>query len=232
MPLATHLSGSAQNPIITAAQSILSALVDIERTLADSGVLEVLESEGREHAAKRQRTSETPGSHRSTESQLKEAAAERGRLRQHLLSAIPWRNRVKHDAAPWQESYKERLDSKIQEMSYWNQVLYSILPNDLRDSILRQGISSYVLADVEEVAPVSRLGEGVMSQQAKLFEANKKLEENDSLSSHDPEVLRQRLINADMLDMSGVTDDDSFSLVQYRHGQRGGSFSSSLSMPV
>lgn len=232
MPLATHLSGAVQNPIITVAESILSALIDIQGILADSGVLEVLASKDREHPAKRQRISEAPGSHRSPGSQLKEAAAGGGRFRQHLLSAIPWRKRVKHDATPWRESHKERLDSKIQEINHWNHVLYSILPNNLRESILRQGISSYVLADVEEVEPVSRLKQGVMSQQAKLFEANKKLEEHDYRSLYALEVLRQKLINVDMLDMSGVTDGDAFSLVQYREGQRGRLFPSSLSMPV
>jgi hypothetical protein len=216
--LAVHLSGSAQNPIVTAAQSILSALIDIERAFRELGVLEVLESQS---SVEWQPTNEAQGTPRSAESRLKEAASARSRMSRHLVSAIPWRKRVKHDAAPWRESNKERLNSKIQEISYWNEVLYSVLPSDLKDSILRQGISSYVLADPEEAAPISQLGEGVMSQQAKLFEANKKLAENDSLTSFTPEVLRQRLINLNVFDVSGVADQDTFSLVRYKHGQGG-----------
>jgi len=219
VPLAIHLSSSTQNPIITAAQSILSALVEIERVLRDSGALEVLENHERENSAKRQRTSGTPGMLRSAERQVREVASARSQLSQRLMLAIPWRKRVKHDAAPWRESHRECLESKIQEISYWNQVLYSVLPSDLKDSILWQGISSYVLADPEEVAPVSRLGEGVMSQQAKLFEAYRKLAENETLSPIIPEVLRQRLINLEAFDMSSASDQDAFSLVSYKNGQ-------------
>lgn len=221
VPLAIHLSSSAQNPIITAAQSILSALVEVERVLRDSGALEVLESHERENSAKRQRTNGTLCTLRSAESQVRDAASVRSQLSQRLMLAVPWRKRVKHDAAPWRESHKECLDSKIQEINYWNQVLYSVLPSDLKDSILWQGISSYVLADPEEVAPVSRLDEGVMSQQAKLFEAHRKLARNETLTPVVPEVLRQRLINLEVFDMSAASDQDYFSLVSYRNGHGG-----------
>jgi hypothetical protein len=168
-----------------------------------------------------QTANEAPSTPRPAESWLKEAASASSRMSRHLVSAIPWRKRVKHNATPWRESNKERLTSKIHEISYWNQVLYSLLPSDLKESILRQGISSFVLADLEEAAPISQLGEGVISQQAKLCEANKKLAENTCLTSFTEEVLRQRLINLDVFDMSSVAEQDTFSLVRYKYSQGG-----------
>jgi len=206
-------------------------LVDIESTLGESGVLEALELERREnHPAKRQRVTETPELPNPPSVQVKEAASARARLSQHLVSAVPWRKRIRQDATPWRESHKQRLDSKIQEIGYWNQVLYSLLPHDLRESILRQGISSYVLADTEEVALVSRLDEGAISQQARFYEAHKRLAENNSLGPTAPEVLRQRLIPMDAFDAPGVVNQGAFSLVRYRHEQ-GGKFSGFIYHP-
>lgn len=216
MPLLTvYLSSSAENPIVSAAQGVLGVLLDIESLFRESGVLEVMESQSILSGSPRDGMLVK---RKRIEDQVSEAILTKNKMRRQLMEAIPWRKRVKHDAAPWRQSDKQRLESKLQEMVYLNDVLYKMLPPELKDSILRQGISGYVLADPGEATALSQLGDTALSQQARFFEAHRKLMTNNSMVSPALEA-RQRLIDISQFDPVRNYDDEPFSIVRSSNGQ-------------
>ncbi|RYP39206.1 hypothetical protein DL767_002314 [Monosporascus sp. MG133] len=148
-----------------------------------------------------------------------DASSARNRMAQQLMSAIPWRKRVKHDATPWKQSRKERLEKKLEEMVYWNEILYNILPFELKNSILRQGISGYMLADPGEATFLSELDNSALSQQAKLFEAYRKLAITDSNASTSVDEVRSRLIDFSTLGPVIFEDGQPFSIVRSSNDQ-------------
>lgn len=121
---------------------------------------------------------------------------------------------MKHDATPWKPSNKERLEKKLEEMVYWNNILYNILPLELKNSILRQGISGYMLADPGEAKFLSELDNSALSQQAKLLEAYQKLKIIGSNVSNMVDEVRSRLIDLSTLDPVRLEDDQPFSIVR------------------
>jgi hypothetical protein len=208
MPLfAAMVPPPAQNPVITIAQSIVRILQEIEGVLRDSGALSALES--------RAGTTGPEGSvrsgPRSIGDQLGEARLGVEGLSRHLLSAVSWRKRVKHDATPWRQSNKELLDDKLQQLGRWNDVLFSILPRELRESILTQGMSGLLLAQPEEAGSIAGLDRGAISQQAKLLQVHRKLAGNESKNSSMSDYSRTRLLHIDRSDIQG--DGESFSIV-------------------
>ena len=216
MPLfAAMVPPPAQNPVITIAQSILRILQEIEGDLRDSGALGALESrggttgpEGRVWSGPRLIGDQLDGARLAAEG-----------LSRQLLSAVSWRKRVKHDATPWRQSNKELLDDKLQEIGRWNDLLFSILPRELRESILTQGMSGLLLAQPEEAGSIAGLGRGAISQQAKLLQVNRKLAENESKNSSTSDDSRTRLLHINRSDIQG--DGESFSIVCSSGGQPG-----------
>ncbi|KAH8586369.1 hypothetical protein B0O99DRAFT_678815 [Bisporella sp. PMI_857] len=212
--LAAHLSNTAQNPIVSIAQSILGILQEIESLFRESGVLQVMESQNSQSLR-----NGMPAQPKPIRDQIADMASARNRMSHQLMSAIPWRKRVKHDATPWRSSNKERLETKLGEMVYWNGILYSILPLELKNSILRQGISGYMLADTGETKFLSELDNSALSQQAKLFEAYRKLTITDSKVSTTVDEVRARLIDLNTLGPVRLEDDQPFTVVRSSNDQ-------------
>jgi len=216
MPLlAVDLSSSTQNPIVNAAQGVLSILVDIEQLLRDSGILEVMKS----HST----SSEMPSigaqaKRRRIEDQVSKATSPRNKMSRQLMSAVPWRKRVKYDATPWRESNKQRLEKKLEEMVYLNDILYNILPHEFKDSILRQGISGYVLADPGEATSLSQLGYAALSEQARFLETHRQLMAN-SITSRTPNEVRENLIDIKQFELVTGDGGESFSIMRSPDGK-------------
>ncbi len=159
--LAAEFSKLPYNPIVSAAESIIHALQEMEKILRKEGVLSTIQL----------RASATQSSPDPQTQPLKDLVDDRLLSRYRMsrsLKSISWTTRVKHDATPWRPSNKQELEKQLQNMTYWTRVLYDILPAEIKDSVLWQGISGYVLIDPESVRAIARLNQGVMSQQAQL----------------------------------------------------------------
>ncbi|CAI4212063.1 unnamed protein product [Parascedosporium putredinis] len=67
---------------------------------------------------------------------------------------------------------KELMRHTSCSIVYWNDALYSILPQALRDSVLQLGIAGYVFDDAQQGADVARLGgerDGLLRRSAKIL---------------------------------------------------------------
>jgi len=216
--LATKLSHSSQHPLVSIAHSIVSILKEVEGILRRSGALDALDS----------RTTTNDNGARSRppnllENHLNNAKSAAEGLSRHLQSAVPWRKRVKHDATPWRRSDRELLDENLRELGRWNDILYSILPHELRDSILQQAMSGLLLANPEEATYLADIGQGAISQQARLLQVHRRLAENVFPSSSVSNEARERLVS---IDMTGIPADDGepYSVVRASNGQQGKTF--------
>ncbi|KAK3899697.1 hypothetical protein C8A05DRAFT_36673 [Staphylotrichum tortipilum] len=82
----------------------------------------------------------------------------RRRRARRLLKNTSFTRRVIHSAKPWGDADKNELEKEAQKLRSGNDQLYSILPQRLRDVILEQGISGYLLHDAPAATAVSSLG--------------------------------------------------------------------------
>ncbi|EXM17336.1 HeLo domain superfamily [Fusarium oxysporum f. sp. vasinfectum] len=174
-PLQVTLDKQFGKPIIDAATSVLTLLEKIERILQRNGVLAVMQAEpavtdhdgdlGEATAKSRQR--------------LKRFANE-------FLKHTPWTTRIKHSTSPWKEDTdKTALDDSLESMIYWNNTLYSILPQNIRDSILELGIAGYALDSPENIKDIVNLSNnrnGTLSQSAKLMTIRRRFKDGSDLS--------------------------------------------------
>ena len=160
-----------------------------------------------------------PVKHTRIEDQLSNVTSTKSKMSRQLMSTIPWRNRVKYDATPWRVSDKQRLEGKLQDMVYWNDKLYDMLPHELRDSILRQGLSSFMLSDPKEAKSLSRLGYAALSEQAGFMEVYRQLMADNSITSPTPDEMRQRLIDIERFELVGGNYGESFSIMRSPTGQ-------------
>jgi hypothetical protein len=173
-PLQVTLDKQFGKPIIDAAASVLRLLERIEGILQRNGVLVVMQVEpavvdpgvdlGEATAKSRQR--------------LKRFANE-------LLKHTPWTTRIKHSTSPWkEETDKAALDDSLESIIYWNNTLYSILPQNIRDSILELGIAGYALDSPENIKDIVNLSNdrnGTLSQSARLMTIRQRFKDGADL---------------------------------------------------
>ncbi|KAF4945005.1 hypothetical protein FGADI_12264 [Fusarium gaditjirri] len=184
-PLQVTLDKQFGKPIIDAATSVLRLLEKIEGVLQRNGVLVALQAEP---------AVTDPGA------DLGEATANsRQRLRRfasELLKHTPWTTRIKHSTSPWKEdSDKTALNDSLESITYWNNTLYSILPQNIRDSILELGIAGYALDSPENIKDIINLSNdrnATLSQSAKLMTIRKHFKDGPGLGA-DVDAVLQRM---------------------------------------
>ncbi|KAM0548045.1 hypothetical protein ACHAPJ_010103 [Fusarium lateritium] len=202
------------NPIIDAAASVLRILEKIEGILQRNGVLTVMQS----------KPPVTNDSANLEEETLK-ARQRLKNLANDLLKSTPWATRIKHNASPWkEESDKTALDGSLDSMIYWNNALYSILPRNLRDSILELGIAVYALdtADtLDNIRGISNLSTDrneTLSQSAKLMTLRQQFRNGSSVNKDLDTILNKMERNVTSfygLDAAKVFGGCQYSIAEY-----------------
>lgn len=112
-------------------------------------------------------------------------------LAKGLLKRTAWFERLKYDATPWKESDKTQMKGILDDFKYWNESLYAILPHNIRDSVLEQGITGYILDDIHDAEAVSKAGIGtnawnsVLNESAELLVLRQKSKRKQIAGSSD-----------------------------------------------
>jgi hypothetical protein len=157
------------SPILNAASTILEMLKEIEEILRRSGCLSADDSP----ALSRSKI----GDFRSFSvgvGAVQRVASGRSRRARALLRSTPFLTRLVHNAKPWGEPDKTRMDEILSHLKYCNDFLYGILPQKIRDSVLEQGIAGYILEDGNSIRTASTISqvtqhEASLSQTMDLF---------------------------------------------------------------
>ncbi|KFA53575.1 hypothetical protein S40293_09241 [Stachybotrys chartarum IBT 40293] len=204
------------NPILDAASSVLKLLEEIESILQQNGVLSAT------NQASKAGTSSRVGESIS----LKEGATgSRARLKmlsRELMRHTPWQTRVAHTMSPWKEaSDKVKLDSSLESIIYWNNALYSILPQNLRGSILELGLAGYALATSNNIRDISRLESHrntMLSQSARLMELRQRFKNGVPMDSDVEKLMammKKEIRQFQNLDSARTSGGNQYSIVGY-----------------
>ncbi|KKY15326.1 hypothetical protein UCRPC4_g06383 [Phaeomoniella chlamydospora] len=185
-PLASQLYTHIQHPVTTAASSVLQSLEQLERLLSENHVLDVANGLPAQHTT----IPVTAGTaNLNLNDDISRFRARHKNYAKGLMKGTSWFKRLKYDAAPWKETDKTRIEKIIQDINYWNGSLYSILPDSIRESVLRQGIAGYVLDDEDNASGISKSSKDshgpdkLLAECAELLIARRKLKHSTPLSS-------------------------------------------------
>lgn len=137
-------------PIEDAAIATLKLLEDIQKVLEQYKILQIgtqidqqqQQSLNNNHAARQVPISKLQ------ESTI-QAAMHHKALVASLQRKTPWHKRVLAGSAPWKTADKDKLEEKLAKFTAWNVNLYNLLPSEVRDSVLRQGLGAYLLESGE-----------------------------------------------------------------------------------
>ncbi|KAF4341454.1 hypothetical protein FBEOM_4615 [Fusarium beomiforme] len=215
-PLQVTLDKQFGKPIIDAATSVLRLLEKIEGILQSNGVLVIMKAEpfatddgvdlGEQTTKARQR--------------LKRFANE-------LLKHTSWTTRIKHSTSPWKDdSDKTALDDSLESIIYWNNTLYSILPQNIRDSILELGIAGYALDSSDNIKDVVNLSDdrnGTLSQSARLMTIRQRFKDGPDSSKDMAAIIHQMELKENAFE--GLVAANVFKGCQYtiaQHTSAGG----------
>ncbi|KAF5246000.1 hypothetical protein FANTH_7090 [Fusarium anthophilum] len=209
-PLQVTLDKQFGKPITGAATSILRLLEKIEEILQRNGVLVVMQAE----PVVTDQGADLSEATAKSRQRLKRFASE-------LLKHTPWTTRIKHSTSPWKEdSDKAVLDDSLESMIYWNNTLYSILPQNIRDSILELGIAGYALDPSENIKDIVNLSNdrnGTLSQSAKLMSIRQRFKDGMGLSADIDAILQQMELKEAAFE--GLVAADVFKGCQYTISQ-------------
>lgn len=149
--LTVHLQTNLGSPVILAASNIQRLLEESEEVLKKNGALSVA-------IASSTTSNQSATSGRDPENLESKSAMRRQTQKQFvqdLQRKTPWFKRLKHDATPWRDSDKTKLDGILTDMEYWNDSLYCMFPTKIRDSVLEQGLAGYLLINPDNAKAVS-----------------------------------------------------------------------------
>ncbi|ENH66843.1 hypothetical protein FOC1_g10007502 [Fusarium oxysporum f. sp. cubense race 1] len=209
-PLQVTLDKQFGKPIIDAATSVLRLLEKIEGILQRNGVLVVMQAE----PAVTDHDGDLGEATAKSRKRLKRFANE-------LLKHTPWTTRIKHSTSPWKEDTdKTALDDSLDSMIYWNNTLYSILPQNIRDSILELGIAGYALDSPENIKDIVNLSNnrnGTLSQSAKLMTIRRRFKDGSDLSVDLDAILQKMELKEAAFE--GLVAADVFKGCQYTISQ-------------
>ncbi|KAL2686859.1 hypothetical protein Neosp_004401 [[Neocosmospora] mangrovei] len=203
-------------PITDAAVNILKLLEKIEEILKRNGILTIFQAQ--------------PPEPRQTLDLSEETSKSRTRLKKFaddLLKHTPWITRIKHNASPWKDNDKSALDSALESMIYWNNALYSILPQNLRDSILELGIAGYALDTSENIGDISTLSSNrntVLSQSAKFIRLRQRFKDGATTDADLDAILHKmerKMNHFEGIDASKVLEGSQYSIAHYSPGDEG-----------
>ncbi|KAF4960304.1 hypothetical protein FSARC_10501 [Fusarium sarcochroum] len=212
-PLQMTLTKQFGNPIVDAATSVLKLLEKVEGILQRNGVLIVVQSQ-------------PPVTSNSVDLE-EETSKARQRLKafaNDLLKRTSWTTRIKHSTSPWKDdSDKAALDNSLDSIIYWNNTLYSILPQNLRDSILQLGIAGYALNldtpdNINDISNLSTNRNGTLSQSAKLMALRQRFREEAPVNRDLDAILNkmeQKVTSFKGLDQVEVYGGCQYSIVDY-----------------
>lgn len=141
---------SMSSQFLSTVTQIQTGFEKIEQILKKNGSLSTLNE-----LAKKPPLSTSPGALSTPVERTQESRRTRAR---ELLKNTSFTRRVIHSAKPWGDADKDELEKEAQKLRNWNNQLYSILPQRLRDVILEQGISGYLLHDTRAATAISSLG--------------------------------------------------------------------------
>lgn len=188
-PLLVHLQSQVQSPITTAASSVLGLLEDVQNLLQKNGVLDIAQQVHVQYHS----TLPNENTSLTLTSDVDRLRSFHKALAKGLLKRTAWFERLKYDATPWKESDKTHMKEILDSFKYWNESLYAILPHNIRDSVLEQGITGYILDDIDdaEAEAVSKAGIGtnarnrVLIDSAELLVLRQKSKRNQITGSFD-----------------------------------------------
>ncbi|KAI3572891.1 hypothetical protein IWW34DRAFT_218017 [Fusarium oxysporum f. sp. albedinis] len=168
-------------PIVGAAEKVLRLLEDVEALLRENRVL----------AAMEERPTQVTQPAAVSITYLRSRQAE---FAQELSKKTPWHRRLLHNIDLWKnESDRTLLRSKLDDIIYWNDTLYSILPQNLRDSILETGIAGYVLEIPGDVQGHSTSRRGSRLRQSAILRENRRLLNSQQPYGEDKKKLQEQL---------------------------------------
>ncbi|KAF5977929.1 hypothetical protein FCOIX_6261 [Fusarium coicis] len=209
-PLQVTLDKQFGKPIIDAATSVLRLLEKIEGILQRNGVLVVMQAE--------------PLITDQGADLVEATAKSRQRLKRFasdLLKHTPWTTRIKHSTSPLKEdSDKTALDDSLDSIIYWNNTLYSILPQNIRDTILELGIAGYALDSPDNIKDIVNLSSdrnGTLSQSAKLMTIRQRFKDSAGLSADVDAILQTMELKEAAFE--GLVAADVFKGCQYTISQ-------------
>ncbi|KAJ0135236.1 Uncharacterized protein HZ326_21741 [Fusarium oxysporum f. sp. albedinis] len=140
---------------------------------------------------------------------------------QTIPITAPWTTRIRHSTSPWREDTdKTALDDSLESMIYWNNTLYSILPQNIRDSILELGIAGYALDSPENIKDIVNLSNnrnGTLSQSAKLMTIRRRFKDGSDLSVDLDAILQKMELKEAAFE--GLVAADVFKGCQYTISQ-------------
>ncbi|KAI8673043.1 hypothetical protein LRP88_02432 [Fusarium phalaenopsidis] len=203
-------------PITDAAVNILKLLEKVEEVLKRNGILTIFQAQ--------------PPEPRQTLDLSEETSKSRTRLKKFaddLLKHTPWITRIKHNASPWKDNDKSTLDSSLESMIYWNNALYSILPQNLRDSILELGIAGYALETSDNIGDISRLSSNrntVLSQSAKFIRLRQRFKDGATTNADLDAVLtkmERRMNHFEGINAAKVLAGCQYSIAHYSPDDEG-----------
>jgi hypothetical protein len=204
-----------EHPITRAAASVYKLLEEIEAILRENGVLAI---------SQQQPSPAQPEAALSADFSKQRQIA----FAKDLLQKTPWVKRYKHDARPWKASDKSALESKLTDIIYWNQSLHDILPQNIRDSVLHQGISGYILQDEDEAEKLSKLGGGLqgrdapLCESANLFAVRRRFRDGVKPDDNPAVTLKKRKLEAECFNLPATIDMNSqYSIVEYTPDRSG-----------
>ena len=147
-PLLEQLQNAAGNPLVLASQSILTLLEELEKILVRNNIITVSVKSSHSSTASTVRAPSTDDLTTLT----KARAIRQKRQAKDLQESTSWFRCLKFDATPWKDaSDKVRIEKIHSDFRYWNDNLYGVLPGNIRESVLQQGIAGFIL-DLEENA--------------------------------------------------------------------------------
>lgn len=147
--LLRQLCEQRDNPIIIAARNIQRLLEKLQAILQRNGSLVLLEGvnagDEDKNSAKGPESQERGLSARAASSTKRHEA-----LVARLQKSTPFRKRILHGAKPWAGADQIEISNILDEIIYWNRSLYEILPSNIRESVMAQGMAGYLLEPEDE----------------------------------------------------------------------------------
>ena len=163
--LETHV----KNPLTMAASNVVELLNELEQILVRNGVLKIAGQVMPAVVGAQTRT--------DLSTEVDQYRALQKRFAKDLLRSTSWFRRLKHDAAPWKSATdRTRISDMHDDFRYWNDNLYGILPHNIRESVLQQGIAGFILDEEENALSLSSLTRRGAMQNLAILEYTQLLE--------------------------------------------------------
>jgi hypothetical protein len=168
--LVASLRARMENPLVSTTSAVLKLLEELEKVLTKNDVLQITTARAPVATAASQNAEGAGKATLELDTEVKRFRDRQQKLSKDLLQSISWWKRLKHDAAPWREADKQLMARIHADLSYWNNSLYGILPHNVRESVLQQGIAGYILDTDDNAFALSQTSEDSANQTASAIE--------------------------------------------------------------